>query len=393
MSRTVLVFNAGSSTLKFALFDLQPEGPSRRVGGSFDMGQGKHHDGDRVKLLQCDGSSRSLMVAEPGSLASAFVTVLAWCQGDPSIGTIDMIGHRIVHGGMKLGAPTLLTAEVLHELAALEPLAPLHQPYNLAGVEMARQAFPAAIHYGCFDTAFHSNKPFSSDIYGLPLSFYDQGIRRFGFHGLSCEHVAAVLAQEEPDLAKGRVIVAHLGNGASLCALLAGRSLGSSMGFSPLDGLPMGTRCGQIDPGVLLYLMQAHGMDAGSLAKLLYHDAGLKGMSGISSDMRVLLASKEPDAALAVDYFIDRTRRELGGLCTVLGGLDGLVFTGGIGENATVIRQRICQGLEWLGVRLDVDANDAGARQISAAGSNVKLLIIPSDEESVMARAGAAFVP
>ncbi|MFN3225765.1 MAG: acetate/propionate family kinase [Hyphomicrobiales bacterium] len=379
MSNALLTLNAGSSSLKFSLFALAGDAPKRRYTGAFDRGAAP---GD-VAITSVDGSRSVLSLAEPGELASAFAAVLAWCEQQADFGDIVAVGHRVVHGGMDHTVPVVLNEDVIADLAKLSPLAPLHQPHNLAGVEQARAAFPNALQVACFDTAFHRTHPFVNDTFALPHRFYAEGVRRYGFHGLSYDYVSGTL---DPDLSAGRVIIAHLGNGASMCALKAGQSVGSTMGFSPLDGLPMGTRCGQIDPGVLLYLMQEHGMDADAIATLLYKESGLKGMSGLTNDMRVLLASDDPHAKEALDYFVFRIQREIGGMTAVLGGLDALVFTGGIGENAAPIRQRVCSGFEWLGMALDEDANAANAHEVSAAGSSIRVLVVPTDEEAMIAR-------
>jgi acetate kinase len=282
-----------------------------------------------------------------------------------------------------------LDEEVTGELERFSPFAPLHQPHNLAGVRAARDAFPEALQVACFDTAFHRNHPWVNDTFALPREYYEKGIRRYGFHGLSYEFIAGELARSAPHLHSGRVVVAHLGNGASMCALMGGRSVGSTMGLSALDGLPMGTRCGQIDPGVLLYLMDEEGMGADEISDLLYRRSGLLGLSGLSNDMRRLEAADAPEAAQAIDYFVFRIRRELGALSAVLGGLDALVFTGGIGENSALVRERVCTGQDWLGIELDRARNADGARVISADLSRARVLVIPTNEELVIARASA----
>jgi acetate kinase len=379
MSDALLTLNAGSSSLKFSLFALTGGEPERRYSGAFDRGGAP---GD-VAITGVDGEHTVLALDQPGELASAFAAVLAWCERQSDFGEVVAVGHRVVHGGMNHTAPIVLTEDVITDLARLSPLAPLHQPHNLAGVEQAKAAFPDALQVGCFDTAFHRTHPFVNDTFALPHRFYAEGVRRYGFHGLSYDYVSSTL---DPALKAGRVIIAHLGNGASMCALKAGQSVGSTMGFSALDGLPMGTRCGQIDPGVLLYLMQEHGMDADAIATLLYKESGLKGMSGLTNDMRVLLASDDPHAKEALDYFVFRIQREIGGMTAVLGGLDALVFTGGIGENAAPVRQRVCSGFQWLGMTLDEDANTANAHEISKGGSSVRVLVVPTDEEGMIAR-------
>lgn len=295
------------------------------------------------------------------------------------------VGHRIVHGGPDFDAPVVLTAEVLDALGQLSPLAPLHQPHNLAGVAAAKKAFPEAVQIGCFDTGFHHGHPWVNDTFALPRALYEEGIRRYGFHGLSYEYITGVIATDYPDLHSGRIVIAHLGNGASMCAIREGRSIGSTMGFTALDGLPMGTRCGQIDPGVVLYLMQQKGMSAQEVTAMLYNDSGLLGLSALSSDMRSLLASESAAAAQAIDYYVFRARREVGALAAVLGGLDALIFCGGIGENAAPIRARITEDLGFLGIALEPEQNARNAREIGKGPARV--LVIPTDEERIIARA------
>ena len=298
---------------------------------------------------------------------------------------VDGVGHRIVHGGPEIAAPRRLTDDLLAYLDTLAPLAPLHQPHNLAAVHAARAAFPEAVQVGAFDTAFHRGHPKVNDIFALPRRYYDKGLRRYGFHGLSYDYIGGLLAREHPHLAEGRVIVAHLGNGASLCGMENGRSVSSTMGFSALEGLCMGTRPGQVDPGVLLYLMKEEGMGYEDLTRLLYKESGLLGLSGISHDMRALLASDAPEAAEAIEYYCMRLAREIGAVAAVLGGIDGLVFTGGVGENAAPIRARAIGRLGFLGLALDDEANAANARRIGAG--TVPVLVLPTDEEAVIARA------
>ncbi|MFK7791493.1 MAG: acetate/propionate family kinase [Devosiaceae bacterium] len=380
MSDALLTLNAGSSSLKFSLFALGDGVPERLYTGVFDRGSAP----DIVRVAPVAGEAAIyLPVGAPGELSSAFAAVLAWCEACDGFETILTVGHRVVHGGMEHTAPIVLDADIFASLEKLSPLAPLHQPHNLEGIAQAQAAFPDALQVACFDTAFHRTHPFVNDTFALPHRYYAEGVRRYGFHGLSYDYVSGVLPAE---LKKGRVVIAHLGNGASMCALKAGKSVGSTMGFSALDGLPMGTRCGQIDPGVLLYMMQEHGMDADALSQLLYKESGLKGMSGISNDMRELLASDDRHAKEAINYFVFRIRRELGGMTAVLGGLDALVFTGGIGENAAPIRKRVCDGFNWLGLTIDDAANATNARDVSATGSTVRILIVPTDEEAMIAR-------
>jgi acetate kinase len=385
MRDALLTLNAGSSSLKFSLFAVNDGAPKRLYTGAFDRGSAP----DVVSVAPVGGEAAHLPLAQSGALASAFAAVLDWCEGRDDFGSIVAVGHRVVHGGMEHTAPVVLDDTTIASLGKLSSLAPLHQPHNLAGVEQARAAFPAALQVACFDTAFHRTHPFVNDTFALPHKYYAEGVRRYGFHGLSYDYVSGTLP---PGLHDGRVVIAHLGNGASMCALKGGKSVGSTMGFSALDGLPMGTRCGQIDPGVLIYMMQEHGMDANALVNLLYKDSGLKGMSGISNDMRALLESDDPHAKEAIDYFVFRIRRELGGMTAVLGGLDALVFTGGIGENAAPIRELVCQGFDWLGLAVDSQANAQNAAIVSSASSRVQVRVTPTDEESMIARYTSAML-
>lgn len=382
----VLVLNAGSSSLKFGLFEGTE--PALIVGG-----QVERIGGGAVLHLRDAGGADLLDRALPDHAArdhaGALAAVLQEITGRFPDAHIAAVGHRVVHGGMDYAAPTLITPQVLEALDKLSPFAPLHQPHNLAGIRAALGTFPEARQVACFDTAFHRNHPFVNDTFALPRAYYDKGVRRYGFHGLSYEYISGALARIAPTLHAGRVVVAHLGNGASMCGLLGGRSIASSMGFSALDGLPMGTRSGQLDPGVLLYLMDAERMDAQAISDLLYRKSGLLGLSGISSDMRALLASDDPRAREAVDYFCFRIRRELGGLAAALEGLDAVVFTGGIGENAAAVRAQICQGLHWLGIELDARRNTSNDPVISSDLSRVRVLVIPTNEEIVIARAAA----
>ncbi|BBU55669.1 acetate kinase [Mameliella alba] len=379
-----LVLNAGSSSLKFGLFrgrhpELVTRGQVERIGGAAQL-----------HLRDADGTALA-DTALPGHAAAdhagALSAVLHEVKGRFPEAEIGVVGHRVVHGGMEFAAPTRITPEVLRALERLEPFAPLHQPHNLAGIRAALRAFPEARQVACFDTGFHRNHPFVNDTFALPRAYYEKGVRRYGFHGLSYDYISGALAEMAPTLHAGRVVVAHLGNGASMCGLLGGRSIASSMGFSALDGLPMGTRSGQLDPGVVLYLMDSEGMNAAEISELLYRRSGLLGLSGISSDMRTLLASDDPRAREAVDYFCFRIRRELGGLAAAMEGLDAVVFTGGIGENAAPVRAQVCRGLRWIGIELDEARNVANETVISSDMSRVRVLVIPTNEELVIARA------
>lgn len=378
----VLAINAGSSSIKFSIYEAQDE-PHELARGQVSAIGG----GSRLSLRAGADSPRRQGVFAPDH-ASALDAILIACEpliaGRPVAG----VGHRIVHGGTLYDRPVVLDETTVTQLKVFEPLAPLHQPHNLAGVAAAKAAFPGAVQVACFDTAFHRSHPWVNDTFALPRHLYDKGVRRYGFHGLSYEYIAGELKKIAPELATGRTVIAHLGNGASMCAVRDGRSIGSTMGFSALDGLPMGTRCGQLDPGVLLYLMETEGMDARAISDLLYRNSGLKGLSGLSNDMRELEASGDPHAADAIAYFVFRIRRELGAMAAVLGGLDGIVFTGGIGENSTLVRTEVCDGMEWLGISLDDAANRDGVRGDIGSG-RVRVMVIPTDEERVIARATA----
>ena len=372
----ILTLNAGSSSIKFGVYLDGPEPRLLQAGQVENLGASArlHLDG---------GATADLGAADHGAGVRAILDALAPVLDGHRVAGV---GHRIVHGGADFGAPVELSAPVMAQLQALVALAPLHQPHNLAAATAAREAFPDALQIGCFDTAFHKGHPFVNDTFALPRRFYDQGVRRYGFHGLSYDYITGVLARDWPELAKGRVIIAHLGNGASMCAVHDGQSIGSTMGFSALDGLPMGTRCGQLDPGVLLYLMD-QGMGSEEITHMLYRESGLKGLSGLSHDMRILLASTDRHAREAIDYYVFRIRRELGAMAAVLGGVDGVVFCGGIGENAVEIRARVIGGLGFLGLELDEVANAAGRARIGSGPAEV--LVIATDEERVIARAVA----
>ena len=364
----ILVLNAGSSSLKFALFALDSGAPVPQVRGRVEV------TGGDLETALADSFDRMV-----GAQATAFTAPIA-------------IGHRIVMGGVKFVAPVLIDAAVLADIEALAPLAPLHQPAGLTGIREAARRFPGTPQVACFDTALHRNHPFVSDAYALPRRFYDEGIRRFGFHGLSYEYIALQLRARAPQLAAGRVIVAHLGNGASLCAMRDGQSIESTMGFSTLDGLPMGSRSGQIDPGVLLWLMQAKGMSANEVSDLLYKESGLKALSGLSGDLRDLQASDSPQARQAIDYLVYRIQHEIGALAAGLGGLDALVFTGGIGEHSALVRDRVMKGLGWLGLQAGESATGgpggsaSPSGPISAPRSRVAAWVIETDEEAMIAR-------
>lgn len=379
---SILVLNAGSSSIKFNLF----EGARPTVAGQISGLGARPH----ITAYHLEGDfrveNRDLDAREGASHESALATFLALLDEFSHDTHVDAIGHRVVHGGPAFSDPMVIDDALLTTLAAFNPLAPLHQPHNLSGIEAARAAFPDALQVACFDTAFHRSHPWVNDTFALPRSFYAEGVRRYGFHGLSYEYICAHLREEHPDHYAGRLIVAHLGNGSSICAIRDGASIASTMGFTALDGLPMGTRCGQLDPGVVLYLMSEKGLSADAISDLLYKDSGLKGLSGLTQDMRDLLASDSPDAAGAIDYYVHRVKREVGAMAAALGGVDTIVFTGGIGEHAAEIRRRICDDLGWLGADLDPEANAASAQEFSRAGSRVCLMRLATNEEEMIRR-------
>ena len=383
MTQYILTLNAGSSSIKFALFDNArnlAECVRGQVEGLGATPRLEAEAGGTKFLDQAIGS------AEATDHSSALAVILKLLEHRLGKISVAAVGHRIVHGGMDFNEAIVLDDDKLATLARLNPLAPLHQPHNLSAVRAAQAAFPAALQVACFDTAFHRSHPFVNDVFALPRKYYDEGLRRYGFHGLSYEYVSTKLRQISPLHAQGRVVVAHLGNGASMCAIRDGLSVASSMGFTPLDGLPMGTRCGQLDPGVLLYLMQEKKMSVDAIADLLYRESGLKGLSGISNDMRELEASDRPEAQQAIEYFVFRIRRELGGLAAELEGLDAMVFCGGIGEHAWRMRERVLEGMGWIGIELDRSANRGSEQVISSERSRVRVFVIPTDEEAMIAR-------
>ena len=385
MSRIVLTFNAGSSSLKFAAFGADNGVLNHLAAGQVEgigaipKGSVKRATGETTEFAFDPGAGKLGHV-------SAMSVILAWLTNIGYAPGIVAVGHRVVHGGPDLVEPMLIDDAALAKLRKLIPLAPLHQPHNLAGIEAAIRAFPGKPQVACFDTAFHRSHPFVSDTFALPRSYYDEGVRRYGFHGLSYEYIMRTLKKMAPQIAREDVIVAHLGNGASMCAIKNGRSIASTMGFTALDGLPMGTRCGQLDPGVLLYLMAEKKMDAQQISDLLYKESGLKGMSGLSQDMRELEASDSQSARDAIDYFVARIRRELAGLAATVDGVEGVVFTGGIGEHSWRIRKAVLTGMEWMGIMIDDEANRASAQIISAKASPTAVFVIPTDEERMIAR-------
>lgn len=382
---TILVANAGSSSVKFQVFGVEQDGGLRRqIKGQMD-GIGSR---PRLRVTAADGAVLVDRTYESGTIpdvAVALATAGAWLRDELKIHPVA-IGHRVVHGGPDYDRPVRVDQNVLTRLERYVSLAPLHQPYNLAPIRSIMARFPDIPQVACFDTSFHRGHGELADRYAIPDHLYAEGIRRYGFHGLSYEYIASALPQVAPDVASKRVIVAHLGSGASMCALNNGRSVESSLGFTALDGLPMGTRCGQIDPGVVLYLISEKGMSATDVQTFLYKECGLKGLSGISNDMRQLEASNDPRAVLAIDYFVYRVSLFTGMLAAALQGLDALVFTAGVGENSSGVRRAIAEKLVWLGISIDVGANAKHARLISRPESRVAVYVLPTDEELMIAR-------
>lgn len=384
MSEAIVVLNAGSSSLKFSVYRVTGDAPDLIVRG---QSEGL---GTSPRFTARAATGAVLVDTAPASAAGgfghaeAFAHLAQWLRTQYAGQlTLAAVGHRVVHGGLDFVAPTLIDAAVLARLEKLIPLAPLHQPHNLAGVHAVTRLRPELPQVACFDTAFHRGRPPVTERFGLPDELFQRGLRRWGFHGLSYESVAGQLGRLAPGIAAGRVIVAHLGSGASLCAMRGGRSVDTTMSFSVLDGLPMGTRCGSLDPGVVLFLLRHYTRD--ELEELLYAKSGLLGISGLSNDVRELLASDSPQAAAALEYFVYRTVREVSALTAALGGLDALVFTAGIGENSPLLRQRICQGLAWLGIGVDAAANARGRGCVSPAGQAPSVWVVPTDEEGVIA--------
>lgn len=383
MSGCIAVINAGSSSVKFALYDADVDANLRFRGQVEGIGVAPHlkiSNGDGVVVTErswpADGFDHDVATRELLKIGRALL------EGAPVAG----IGHRVVHGGMQYAAPVRLDRTILASLSKLIPLAPLHQPHNLAPIRTIMDVAPHIPQVACFDTAFHRSQAQVVQSFALPRYLTEAGVRRYGFHGLSYEYLAGQLRAAWPELAAARVIIAHLGNGASLCAVNAGRSVASTMGFTAVDGLMMGTRCGALDPGVLLYLMQEQRMDAAAIEDLIYRKSGLLGVSGISSDMRTLRASSDPRAGEAIALFVYRIVREIGSLTAALGGLDGIVFSGGIGENDAATRTEVVDGCGWVGAMLDAERNARGEGRISADASRIPVLVIRTDEERLIAR-------
>lgn len=384
MHQPILVINAGSSSVKFSLFE---------VGADADLRAGAHGQiagigtAPRIEIRDAAGGKLLEQGCEAADQEAAVAAILGWLT-DHIGGAANLagVGHRVVHGGMGFSAPVSIDDDVLAQLDALTPLAPLHQPHNIAAIRAVAAAAPKVSQVACFDTAFHHDQPALAQRFALPQALTEKGVRRYGFHGLSYEYIVSRLPEIAPDCAGGRLVVGHLGNGASLCAIKGGRSVATTMSFTPLDGLVMGTRSGALDPGVVLYLLQHEGMDAAAVERLLYQRSGLLGVSGISSDMRTLMASREPAAREAVDLFVYRIGRELGSLAAALGGLDAIIFTGGIGENAAEIRAGVCRDAAWLGVALDEAANRTHGPRISPSGATASAWVVPTDENLMVAR-------
>ena len=391
MSDAIVVVNAGSSSIKYAVF-LQSGGALElylrgQLEGLYTEARFEAKDVAGAQVAEFRWPAGEAL-GHDGAIAHLAKFLRERHEGH----RIAAVGHRVVHGGEEYSAPVRVTAQVLATLEKFVPLAPLHQPHNLQPIRMLLKNLPEVPQVACFDTAFHRTVSAVGQAYALPSEITARGVRRYGFHGLSYEYIASVLAQYDRRAAEGRTVVLHLGNGASMCAMKAGKSAGTSMGFTALGGLPMGTRCGDLDPGVLLFLMDELKMDARAIETLLYKSSGLLGVSGISSDMRRLLASEDPKAKFAVELFVDAIGRQLGALAAILGGLDAVVFTAGIGEHATVVREQVCRRAAWLGVELDPAANAAHGPQISAAASGVPAWVIPTNEELMIARHTRAVV-
>ena len=385
MDDVILVLNAGSSSIKFSLFADRTDQIELKLRGQIEgiYTSPRFVAKDSVgNEIAGHSSGDGITLGHEGAM-SHLITFLRSQRAD---NRLIAIGHRVVHGGLEFSQPTVINSDVLTKLEKLIPLAPLHQPHNLTPIRIASELMPEIPQIACFDTAFHRSQPDVAQTFALPNDLSERGVRRYGFHGLSYEYIAGALPRLEPKAATGRVVVAHLGNGASMCALRACKSVATTMGFTALDGLPMGTRCGSLDPGAIFYLMDELKMDERTIETLLYKQSGLLGVSGISSDMRILLESPEPSAKFAIDLFIYRIGRELGSLAAALGGLDVLVFTAGIGEHAAAVRERVCLDAAWLGIQLDATANQAKAPRISTSSSPVSAWAIPTNEELMIAR-------
>jgi acetate kinase len=385
MQDYALVLNAGSSSLKFCVFErrdakewhLESRGHIEDLGASAP----RIFAYDRTGQILADDR----LGADVRDCRDAVQVLARWLRTMYGGASVLGVGHRVVHGGARYNTPTIITAEVLADLHRLAPLAPLHQPYNLAAIDAVAQRLPGTPQVACFDTSFHRTQSPLADLIPLPREIREQGVQRYGFHGLSYEYIALMLPRVAPEIARGRVIVAHLGSGASLCAMKNCVSVDNTLGFTALDGLCMSTRPGTIDPGVILYLFHTLGLNPKDVATILYKKSGLLGISGMSGDIRDLLRSSHPNARLAVDYFVYQVAKEIGAMASVLGGVDGLVFTAGIGENSAEIRRRICERCAWLGLEMDAQANARKGPRISAPGSDVSTWVIPTNEELMIA--------
>jgi len=385
MNDAIAVLNAGSSSFKFSLFAQRAEGASVVARG---QAEGLY---TAPSFVAKDGSGNVIDQKSWGDGVAlghtgALDHLVAFLRERLTQHRLVGVGHRVVHGGLEYTRPVRLDASIVAALEKYIPLAPLHQPHNLAPIKTLLERLPRLPQVACFDTAFHRTLPPVAQAFALPRAITDRGVLRYGFHGLSYEYIAGVLPSYDARAAAGKVVVLHLGNGSSMCAIANGRSVASTMGFTAADGLPMGTRCGNLDPGVVLYMMDELKMDARAIEKTIYQQSGLLGVSGVSSDMRTLEASSEPGAKSAIDLFVYRIGRELGSLAAALGGVDAIVFTAGIGENSRGLRERVCRDATWLGVELDADANAAGASRISTARSRVSAWVIPTNEELMIAR-------
>jgi len=385
MDDFALVLNAGSSSLKFCVFQ-RPDGERWRLGARGQI----EGIGTSPRLSVKDANLRKVADEQLDTTTvqngrDAIGALAIWLRSQYAGARVLGVGHRVVHGGAKFTKPVVVTPEIIAELKELIPLAPLHQPYNLAAIEAVEERLPGVPQVACFDTSFHRDHAPVADLIPLPREVCEGGLQRYGFHGLSYEYIASTLPEVAPEIARGKVIVAHLGSGASLCALNEGKSVDTTMGFTAVEGLCMGTRPGSIDPGAVLYLFQNLGLSVKEVETILYKKSGLVGISGISNDMRDLLGREEPEAKLAVDYFIYRIAKEIGALAAALGGLDALVFTAGIGENSPEIRQRVCEASAWLGIEIDANANNERATQISRAQSKTSVWVIPTNEELMIA--------
>lgn len=394
MKDAILTLNAGSSSIKFSLYALTDPLPEHaEMTGQIDgIGTCPHLKATEKSGLRLADEDLDLQVNAEAQHHASIKFLVDWLHSHEAGWRIVGVGHRVVHGADRYSRPLLLNDENIAVLHGFIPLAPLHQPHNLDGISALRTCMPEVPQVGCFDTAFHATQPGVATRYALPRRISDLGVRRYGFHGLSYEYIAETLPRHLGERARGRVIVAHLGNGASMCALKEGKSIATTMGFTAIEGLVMGTRTGSIDPGVLLYLMEFQGMDVAALTRLLYKESGLLGVSGLSQDMRTLLASPTPEAREAVDLFCYRIVREIGSLVAALGGLDALVFTAGIGEHAAPVRHHVCQNLAWLGIALDPEANAIDSQRITHTDSAIPVLVLPTNEEWMIARHTAAMI-